>query len=402
MLGDCRRVGIVLVLCTMGPLACSDDDPIETVGASGGQFEEQFTYGDPQRVAFVLVVDDGPDEDASELRSRVLTEFEEAVQTYHDDCMPSDPAATAPLTYEAVVVWPSAPADERFVGPDTEPQLQLATRRMSAEELDPWLSALARAVEARPATADEQYAPLAATSDMVALLRGEREPQWPSERSLMQHLGQTDYVDVILASAREDQSPGAATSYALDRAAAAHPLLDVHAIVPAGEPSGCGPSSPATPRFAEWGEASGVRPRGWTPGGCPAFVDYPMCERDFERTCMPRPVELEDGRAACRLFVTMPEPRECPVELGWIEAEARWSKEPDAEGRVCEVVQLEGAALEACRSDLQCTGCAPGFCITEVPTLQGECAAGDNVPLPRLVGGADRAAAGGFRLICNK
>lgn len=130
--------------------------------------------------------------------------------------------------------------------------------------------------------------------------------------------------------------------------------------------------------------------------GCPAYADSPECNP----SCMRRPAPLETGQAACRLFVTLPEPAPCPSEFGWVDAEARWSREPDATGRVCELSQLDGAALEACRTDLECTGCGAGFCVTEVEALQGSCDALGKVAYPRLVGGAGVAVQGQFRLIC--
>jgi hypothetical protein len=57
--------------------------------------------------------------------------------------------------------------------------------------------------------------------------------------------------------------------------------------------------------------------------------------------------------------------------------------------RRCEIAQLTGAKLEACRSTLECSGCGSGFCATEVPKLdQSEyCGAEYFWPL-RFVGGA--------------
>lgn len=78
---------------------------------------------------------------------------------------------------------------------------------------------------------------------------------------------------------------------------------------------------------------------------------------------------------------------------------------PSITVRKCEVLQLEGAALEACTSTVACEGCEPGWCCSEVwRELVNDVGVADppNEYFPglRFVLGAD-SAAGVYRVTCN-
>jgi hypothetical protein len=109
------------------------------------------------------------------------------------------------------------------------------------------------------------------------------------------------------------------------------------------------------------------------------------------------PVRSSSGSASCRILA-QEQLYTCPTDIGWLDPldsdGVRRPRTISVNGtslQVCEIVQLEGAALEACRNDLTCTGCTPGWCWTEVSELaSGACAPGTVYPAFRFVGGSDQ------------
>jgi hypothetical protein len=69
-----------------------------------------------------------------------------------------------------------------------------------------------------------------------------------------------------------------------------------------------------------------------------------------------------------------------------------------------QIRQLEGAALAACVTRLDCAECEPGWCATEVPQLvpQQNCETGRYYPPFRFVLGAAQARSAQVTIVCNE
>lgn len=98
----------------------------------------------------------------------------------------------------------------------------------------------------------------------------------------------------------------------------------------------------------------------------------------------------------------------CNADFGWLDPlDARGERTPrimhdaDGERRVCEIRQLEGAALESCIDSLACPECEPGWCATRVPELLADCSTGRPDPF-RFVSGSRQAAVGSIRVECEQ
>jgi hypothetical protein len=73
----------------------------------------------------------------------------------------------------------------------------------------------------------------------------------------------------------------------------------------------------------------------------------------------------------------------------------------DANGPVCEMRQLEGAALESCRHDLSCAGCEPGYCFSAIESLVAGCEMRGKVASPRFVNGAANVPSRKVYIYCD-
>ena len=134
-------------------------------------------------------------------------------------------------------------------------------------------------------------------------------------------------------------------------------------------------------RLGRWAAAPGnfVEAKPWA---CKTLeVFEPLLHNTCAPRCLSRAPELDAaGRATCRIIARTNEDR-CPDEFGWLdpldpETQYRQPVE-DADGsQYCEIRQLEGAALDSCRTSLECEACEPGWCWTELPELRVDCSMG--------------------------
>jgi hypothetical protein len=87
---------------------------------------------------------------------------------------------------------------------------------------------------------------------------------------------------------------------------------------------------------------------------------------------------------------------------------ARVEHTANGDTRVCEIQQLDGAALTSCQSTLACTDCQPGWCATTVPELVSDkyCIPGTHYPPFRFVLGASACAdptnAADITIVCDE
>jgi hypothetical protein len=93
--------------------------------------------------------------------------------------------------------------------------------------------------------------------------------------------------------------------------------------------------------------------------------------------CLNRPVSTTaDGSAVCLITATYSGTDPCPAELCWSDPVGpdgtrapRIDHDASGDMRVCEVLQLQGAALASCVGALDCADCGAGWCSTVVPEL---------------------------------
>ena len=103
--------------------------------------------------------------------------------------------------------------------------------------------------------------------------------------------------------------------------------------------------------------------------------------------------------------VTMPDDGLCASHPGMLDPRAGAGQTPrsapDATGptRICEVSELLGAQAESCRTSVDCPGCGPGWCATDVWGSSAVCADTDPFFL-RFVEGALPRERATIQVVC--
>ena len=381
-----RSIGLALTAC----VACGSADYGDAPGGSGSQVQWSVPVIRSHET-FLAVVDDTAS--AAPLRDALASAFDgldAARDARPGTCgAPFDPAAWHAVDRSVVIVHPSGVGSARFSSPANTATLRWRERDQTENGRIGWMAAV-RAALAQPAEAGAPFLALAAFQDSAALVYGQRQPTTADEQALLSALptgGSPRSLIVAVALATEDQSPGAAGQYMS--------FTPDDLIVPAATPStstACQrPLESTTPRYAGWGS-----PQLW-PCDAPQFFDRGAF--DCRANCLTRPIAISNtGSALCRVTATYAGTAACPAELGWRDPlEPNGQRAPRVEHgragdtRTCEVQQLDGAALVSCRSSLDCSGCEPGWCATEVPELISAqfCPAGDHYSPLRFVRGAD-------------
>jgi hypothetical protein len=97
----------------------------------------------------------------------------------------------------------------------------------------------------------------------------------------------------------------------------------------------------------------------------------------------------------------------CDAARGWLDPEdgdgmrrPRFVDDPRGHHRLCELRQLTGDDLAACRTDALCTDCRSGFCQSELPGLD-HCAAGEFPSRLRFVRDAVAGSGATVRIDCG-
>lgn len=334
------------------------------------------TTGSPG--SFALVIDDTNDAAAAELRGKVLSALEHSFRSslFGDWGGCRDPAAACPVDLRLVFALPSGEPDARIVGPATLPALRWSTKWATEAALDAYLAELRATLETALAPDGAPYRPLEAADELMRLLLGLRSPSSEVEAALVADLASDEpWIELVLASARDDESPLAPSAYTWPDELPWLPTL----IAPGEATDACQHPVAVRGRLGEWaGRAHPMTlalPCG-DEGSFDELFTFP-CHRFLAR-CTEHPIALDSrGRADCRVFARSFETAACEAARGWMDPEdpdgiRRPRFEEDEEGRpmrACEIAQHEGARLEACRTELSCPDCGSGFCQTEVPEL---------------------------------
>lgn len=147
-------------------------------------------------------------------------------------------------------------------------------------------------------------------------------------------------------------------------------------------------AAPGTSPYAEF----------WRPGDeCRLAADVPVT---CSNPCIEeRPHFSPEGRADCHVYVASDPKEGCPESRGLMPSNASVAA---ANGPVCEMRQLEDAALESCRHDLSCAECEPGYCFSAIESLVAGCEMRGKVASPRFVNGAANVPSRKVYIYCDE
>lgn len=373
-----RAVGVLgLLLAACGPVEEGErDEP---------SMEARLRRTEGPTV-FALVLDDANDVPAAELRRAVVSALGRSFRAtlFGERGACRDPAAACPIDLRVVLARSSAEPGDRIVGPATRPALRWSSQWATESALDAFLQGLPSMMDEALAPEGPPHRPLEAADDLLRLLGGLRSPRSSAEAALVADYARDEpWIDVIVASARDDASP-------LPPAAYVPASTTLRWLATVAGP-GSADSEPCAPhgvhgRLGEWAAMAS-----WTglalPCDDPASFDEALrlAPGPSRARCTAHPLaKSDDGRVDCRIWTRSPEDQGCEAS-GWLDPEGedgirRPRFEHDEEGRrfrICELPQHEGERLEACRTILDCPECGSGYCQTEVSELVADPASCD-------------------------
>jgi len=408
-----RRAPMTMfVCCSLGVVACGSGSSEygDAPGASGGQTRWEFYAGAPAPDTLLVLVDDT--QAGASLREALGEAFDDwdaQLALHRGSCAaPVDPAGWYAIDRSVVFVHPSTPGAMGYWSSTQDPALRLRTHQTFGAERARWMEAVRTGIDAQPAAPGAAFQALAALDDAASLLSGLRAPGNTAEAELTTELQTPVSFGTVVALATEDASPGDTTGYLANFRS---DLLGV--VVPAAQThdiSDCSDRSvPITPRYQVLNERASNRAQAW-PCENPDLLDTNLFS-DCTTRCLQQPIAVDAGIAQCRAVAKYPGSEPCPADFGWLDPlDAAGNRTSRVEGsgssatRVCEIRQLEGAALTGCVQRLDCAGCEPGWCATEVAelTLQERCATGSVYPPFRFVLGAAEAHHAQVTVVCNE
>jgi hypothetical protein len=346
------------LLLTLSLLAgCGDGDAPSGVEDAGRVRQGSVQFYQPARgtpQVQLIVVDDTPDQEGRDLRASVAGAFIENYDSSRvyavESCTPpADPARPSLVRRFAIVVGASGAGDAAVHSFAEDAELAWIADEHSDADASRWSAAVAAAIEGNETAQPDVQQPLAVAEHWVRLLAREIEPATERERAVLGALPARVDVEPFLASTREDQSPLPPADYRLDT------------------PEACGDGGACTAELQTYAHD----PRHLFDAG---FV------LDCRARCSDdRPLKDDAGAVECRVLVAALHVRECDESQGFREtslqsdALEQWAKEATSDYRICELAQLDGAALGSCQNELSCADCTPGFCITNVPELVSDC-----------------------------
>lgn len=393
--------------------ACDGPDTVPITPSSTKPRTLEGYYGKGAPTVHILVVDDADTPEAALLRTRVVQALRvrllALVGMREEGCAGTlDPAEWRPGDDRVIIVRPSAPTSLSIVTPIDMPALGWTTITSKAEEAEAVVAAAAEALEQRLAKPDESYHPLRAASRALDLVSGLQGPATEAEEAFVASLAEGTVQTLFVASTRDDEDvmPPADLIPNPVSLSSTYPKV---MVLPAetAQFTTCGTSDNGNTRLEAWGDLVGTSDHAWP---CdddaawdgmfhPGFADCGLL-------CMERPILVaESGAAACKIHVDQPDLASCDPVKGWRDP---GGKETIVERfgqtlRRCEVVQHQGAALEACRTSPDCPGCASGFCVTDVVFYENtNCPDGTYLWNFRFTGGARSMPYGRLEVTCSE
>jgi len=363
----------------------------------------------PPAAVFVLVVDDADTPDAAALRGRAVDALRGALLKYVElewgGCGSQDPAEWHAADLRVVIARPSAPDGSALLTSVDLPLLALRTHAFSEAAIEPLVAASAEALEDRLAAPADVYRPLRAARSALEIVTRARPPEGAAELALVDSLaGPVERVHhLLVASTRADEDTTNVSDLVPAEQAFERTYFQALVAPSVDGDAWCEIAHPAPSRLEQWAAATDSKllawpcnaPDVWSQLLLPVYID---CLSN----CLSAPMDLDaSGVASCVALVDQRDVTQCDPALGRGDpSEGATMIEHHGETlRRCEVAQLDGADLQACRSTLACEGCASGFCATEVPELSYGCDQDRRVPL-RFVGGSRVDGAPRLTIIC--
>ncbi|MRG92405.1 hypothetical protein [Polyangium spumosum] len=391
--------------------ACDGPAAVPVTPSTTALYESQMYVGRGTPNVYVLVVDDADTPEAAELRQHATEALRAAllgnVRSREDGCWgTNDPAEWRPGDDQVVIVRPSAPTALSLVTPIDRPALAWKTITSKAEEVDAVVAAAAEALEARLAAPGESYRPLRAARRALDLMEGLHAPETDAEAEFVASLARGTMHALLLASTRDDEDV-APPADLLPSELARDSTYRMSLVVPsnAGE-FGCQIFKQGKTRLEAWGKLVYSTDYAWPCDDKTAWAN--MLGTSYFLSCglpcLERPLQIDaSGRAECKFHVAQPDLEQCDPAKGWrdpTEGEA-FAEYGGEKLRRCEIVQHEGADLEACRTSPDCPDCPSGFCVTEVDFFHGStCPEGEYLWNFRFTGGARAVPFGLLEMSC--
>jgi hypothetical protein len=378
-------------------------------GPSWAGFANRFRTSSISTEVLVVVVDDRPSREATELRAGIGAAIHQlGGRTLGEyDFLSPDRAAWRPVDMRLVLVPASSSAIESVASPATDPALAWTANQATREGREALIDAAVRNVARMASPPGAAFRPLERAAEIVKLLRGTRAPSNAAESTLlagtMSGRRQHFFIGAVIVAATDDESPQPVPWYRLYDTYFEWPLNVVTLEQRGKEP----PDAVRYPRLAEW--VKGTHP------GVGACFDDDMVEPPFELfphglcagyrfRCDRQPIaQISPGLGACHIEITTVEPSTCDASRGWadpMDADGVRRPRVDASGeRVCEVEPVEASAMSACMHDETCADCGSGWCVSEIqPKLAERCPLAPRAGL-RFIGGA-LPSGGWLRVTC--
>ena len=358
--------------------------------------DTQLFFQGPRGIPNValIVVDDDASDGGRALRAAVARDFREhydasRVNAVSSCAAPRDPALPSLVRRHAIVIAGSATGDDGVHSFVEDPELSWVAQERLDDDALSWSDAVAQAIEASETGEPGRYQPLALADRWLRLLAREVAPETERELAVVAALPEAVDVEAFLASVRDDDSPLPASEYRLEPAvncAGAVCAAEVRRFTPDPTLECCSLSAGRLPRLSEQAGSNQTAARAcFEPCARAYFFDVGFVE-DCGPRCQREPLIAASGAAECRVLVAAAKDEQCTATAGFsdtsLESEQMTAWFGSTAGfRLCEIQQLQGDALDACVNDLDCAGCTPGFCVTRVPELVGDCSHIGHFPL---------------------
>lgn len=328
---------------------------------SARQATWSWWFQPPSPQLWVVLVDDAPTDLAREMRARLATEVIGNLDRYRRAYGPGDPAFYWPARVQVLVVPTSNP--RAAVHGVIDARLNLSVTNATSETGREWEEALGEVIVGLESGAVEPNAVFSALRYWNEVISGERAPERTEDVAFVASILEPDWPWIFVVTTRDDESSIEVEDATLPNWSSSWWLGFVHS----GAECTDYPEL-EVPRLDSRDDAY------FRCDGDPLLVDY---VNDVISQCMsPLPVALGDGQVACRVFAYAEPDLDCPEERGWLDPENDAGERVPTlvnhptdssvgERRVCEVRQLEGAALASCREEPSCSACEPGWCFRE-------------------------------------
>lgn len=356
------------------------------------QVESINVFSPPRPLLWLVVVDDVPDFYGQEMRQLLASGLNGWADAHHS----WDPARLTPRHIEVLLISSSNPT--WALHPGNLPALRLKAADATSFSAAAWESSVAQGLESFSAQQEVPPKYFDVLRYWLDILNHRAAAPDPESQAFVDALPGELAIDAYIAAVRDDASEGGVPELRIGdvevlEAACSHPGLAFDARLE---------------KFF-W-----VEP-------CSNYLFRPRETTESGGDCQDGALAIrENGQRACRVMGYVDPNSACPSAWGWVDPENGVGvREPtvvfgtpfitDQPFRVCELLQLQGAALASCESDVACDECTPGWCFGDsdltgdTDWLRKSCASQSKWVWGqmRFVLGADTAVSGMVEILCE-